>query len=87
MPTTTVHLPAELLEALDAVAARRRQSRNRLFLEACQRLVEEDRGAWPEGFFDRRHLSAADRRELEAATEELVKTIGSRRRNRRRPPL
>lgn len=85
MPTTTIHLPPHLLRALDAVAARRKASRNRLVVEACQRLVEEDLGEWPPGFFEMTHLSQRDRRELEAAGRQMEKTIRTARRNRRRP--
>lgn len=87
MPTTTIHLPVNLLRALDAVAARRKATRNRLVMEACQRLVEEDLGEWPPGFFEMTHLSPKQRRELEAAGREMEKAILAARRNRRNPPF
>ena len=87
MPTTTIHLPSHLLRALDAVAARRKASRNRLVVEACQRLVQEDLGELPPGFFEMSHLSARDRRELEAAGREMERAIKAGRRTRRRPPF
>lgn len=87
MPTTTVHLPSHLLRALDAVARRRKASRNRLVVEACQRLVAEDLGEWPAGFFDMTHLSARDRKELQAAGREMEEAILKTRRSRRRPPF
>lgn len=87
MPTTTIHLPSELLRALDAVAARRKASRNRLVVEACQRLVEEDVGEWPVGFLEMTHLSARDRRELAAASKEMEQAIRVARRNRRGVPF
>ena len=52
MPMTTVHLPLKLLRALDALAARTNASRNRLVIEACERLVQSNRGAWPPGFLE-----------------------------------
>jgi hypothetical protein len=87
MPTTTIHLPGDLLRALDAVAARRKASRNRLLVEACRRLVDEDRGTWPPSFFEMTHLSAKDRRELALAGREIDKAIRSARRSRRAPPF
>ncbi len=87
MPTTTIHMPPQLLRALDAVAARRKASRNRLVVEACQRLVQEDLGEWPPGFFEMTHLSRKDRRELEAAGREMEKAVMKARRNRRKPPF
>ncbi len=87
MPTTTIHMPPHLLRALDAVAARRKASRNRLVVEACQRLVEEDLGEWPVGFFEMTHLSQRDRRELEAAGREMEGAIMKARRNRRKSPF
>ena len=83
MPTTTIHLPA----ALDAVAARRKASRNRLLVEVCRRLVDEDRGAWPASFFEMTHLSAKDRRELALAGREMNKAIRGARKSRRTPPF
>ena len=87
MPTTTVHLPPELVKALDSLAARRRESRNRLVVEACQRLVEQDLGEWPAGFFDLPHLTSRDRRELEGAGKELEEIIRATRHNRRQTPF
>lgn len=82
MASTSVHLPRELIASLDALAARRRVSRNHLIAEACERLVRADRGEWPQGFFTRNDLSAADLRTLRAAGKEL-EGILRRRRNRR----
>jgi len=87
MPTTTVHLPAPLLRALDAVAVRRKASRNRVVVEACRRLVEEDLGEWPPGFLDMAHLSLRDRRQVEAAGKAMEKAMKSARRSRRASPF
>ena len=87
MPTTTIHMPSHLLHALDVVAARRRASRNRLVVEACRRLVEEDLGEWPPGFLQMTHLSQRDRRELEGAVTEMEKVVKAARRSRRTPPF
>ena len=87
MPTTTIHMPPQLLRALDAVAARRKGNRNRLVVEACQRLVEQDLGEWPAGFFEMTHLSQKDRRELEAAGREMERAILKAQRSRRKSPF
>jgi len=87
MPSTSVHLPHDLVVTLDALAARRRVSRNRLILEACECLVQQDAGEWPEGFFANDDLSAADLRELRAAGRALEAASHRLRRNRRRSPF
>ncbi len=87
MPSTSVHLPLDLVATLDALAARRRVSRNRLILEACERLVQQDAGEWPEDFFANDDLSAADLRELRAAGRALESATRRQRHNRRRSPF
>lgn len=87
MPTTTVHLPPKLLRALDALAARTKASRNRLVVEACQRLIHSNRGAWPPGFLEGAHLSSRDRRDLTAGGQALERSIRRARRSRRGDPF
>ena len=87
MPTTTVHLPSRLLRALDALAARKKASRNRLVVEACERLVHSNRGEWPGGFLEAAHLSTKDRKDLKAAGRALEQGVWRARRNRRRDPF
>ena len=87
MPSTSVHLPHDLVVSLDALAARRSVSRNRMILEACERLVQQDVGEWPEGFFAKDDLSAADLRKLRAAGKALEAATRRLRRNRRGSPF
>lgn len=87
MPTTTIHLPSDLLRALDAVAARRKATRNRLVVEACRRLVDEDLGEWPPGFLEMKHLTPRDRKTLRAGGKEFERIILTSRRSRRKPPF
>ena len=87
MPSTSVHLPRDLVASLDTLAARRRISRNRLILEACERLLQQDPGQWPHGFFANDDLSPADLRELRAAGKALEAAARRLRRNRRRGPF
>jgi len=51
MASTSVHLPRDLIASLDALAARRKVSRDRLIAEACERLIREHQGEWPKDFF------------------------------------
>ena len=87
MPMTTVHLPLKLLRALDALAARTNASRNRLVIEACERLVRSNRGVWPPGFLEGAHLSSMDRRDLAAVGKALERSITRARRSRRGDPF
>jgi len=87
VPTTTVHLPPRLLRALDALAARTKASRNRLVIEACERLVHSNRGVWPPGFLEGAHLSTKDRKDLAAAGKALEQSVRRARRSRRGNPL
>jgi len=85
MATTSIHIPENLLEALNQVARERGMSRNRLILEACRRELSHRR-EWPPAFFDTDHLSADELAELRAATE-FTNVILAARRNRPAPPL
>jgi hypothetical protein len=87
VPTTTVHLPTKLLRALDALAARTNASRNRLVIEACERLVHSNRGEWPPGFLEAAHLSTKERQRLGVAGKALERSIKTARRSRRGGPF
>lgn len=86
MASTSVHLPDQLLHDLDRLAAERGSSRNRLIVESCLRLVEDQR-RWPEGFFSNHHLSADDLAELQRGAAELDAAIAAGRRSRTAPPF
>ncbi|MBN1837360.1 MAG: hypothetical protein JW820_16010 [Spirochaetales bacterium] len=81
MPTTTVHLPGELLQKMDAAARRRGISRNRFVVEACEEAVAADAGQWPEDLFEL-GLSGEDQALLEQASAELERAVLENRRNR-----
>ena len=85
MVSTSVDLPRGLIASLDALAARRKVSRNRLIAEACERLIREDRGDWPKDFFLNEDLSASELRTLRAAGRGLESTLQKRRSRRGRP--
>ena len=86
MPSTSVHLPADLLKRIDRTAKRRRVSRNRLITDACRSIVGSGRDAWPEGFFAADRLEQKDRDLLRSTFDEWLTQIASRR-SRTRPPF
>lgn len=57
MATTSIHLPKELLAAVDREAARRGISRNRLITDAVW-LAVRDKEHWRPGLFAELHDSA-----------------------------
>ena len=81
MPSTTVHLPTEILKSIDTVARRRGISRNKFVIQACKEAVSRDAGEWPEGFFNLQ-LSSRDEDLLNEACNELENRVLSRRKNR-----
>lgn len=83
MPTTTIHVPAPLLEALDARARADGVSRNRLITMALERFVR-DRESWSPTLLAelRRPLSAKDK----ALVDDMLREILARRSSKRRPP-
>lgn len=86
MASTSVHLPPEIVEALDRVAAERGTSRNRVILQACEQLLAEHRGDWPEGFFAS-ELGPQDLEALRTGGRELEAEIRALRRERPVAPL
>ena len=76
MASTSVHLPEVLLRRLDRLAARIGLSRNRLIIRACEALVEEDLGEWPDGFFADDRLSAEELEEMRCGVDQMVEAIG-----------
>ncbi len=87
MARTTLQLPQGLLEKLDEIAKLRGTSRNRLIVDACRGLIEQDRGQWPEGFFADERLSPEDLEELRAGADWMMDLIRSDRRSRSTPPF
>lgn len=82
MPSTTIHVPPELLEQVDARAKSRGVSRNRFILRALERALR-DEDQWSPGFLAeiRRPLPAGD---AEAVDEMLMEVVT--RRSRKDPP-
>lgn len=80
---TTIHIPKELLGALDRKARKLRISRNRLIVECLERALARER-EWSEGFFEK--LTPLGRSEA-AAVDEMLDAIRSRRKSGRAPTL
>lgn len=80
MGTTTVHIPEELLQRIDAIARRRGVSRNRVVLASLEAEVVRDAGEWPEDFFG--VLPAEEELLLAEATREMEAEIVTHRKNR-----
>jgi predicted transcriptional regulator len=72
----------ELIDELDALARKRGTSRNRLIVEACEQLLEQDLGEWTADFFSNDHLSGEELEELREDAAEMVEAILAARRSR-----
>lgn len=86
MASTSVHIPEDLVDALDRIAAERGVSRNRVIVEACRRVVRE-RDRWPTGFFSNDHLASDEIDEIERSAESFLEPVVASRRNRTSPSL
>ena len=81
MPSTTVHLPDELLSQIDNIVKTKEISRNRFIIQACELALKNVAGDWPEGFFDT-DISAEDLRILEEGVQEMEQAIVKNRKSR-----
>jgi predicted urease superfamily metal-dependent hydrolase len=86
MPSTTVHIPDELLSEIDKIVRKMGITRNRFVIHACRRAVESAAGQWPKGFFDQRR-DGKEFRLLRDAVEEMESKILSRRSSRKGSPV
>ncbi len=82
MPTS-VHLPPQLLKALDRKAKALRISRNQLVVRAIERELHET-SDWSPGFFDRL-LEGDD--DLAETVDDMLKSIKNNRRSKGPPRL
>jgi len=81
VPSTTFHLPEELLRDIDRAAEERGQSRNRFVLQACREALARKAGEWPRDFFAPL-ADPDDERLLADAARELETIVLESRRNR-----
>lgn len=87
MPNTSVHLPADLLDALNRLARERRVPRNRIIVQALREAVERRGRRWPPGYFEGEHLTDRDLKELRAGRSEFDDTLREARTGRRSSPF
>jgi hypothetical protein len=86
MPSTTVHIPDQLLSRIDKAVKEKKISRNRFIIQACEEALDHMGGEWPKGFFE--PLSEEeDLHLLQEATVEMEKIIFAKRKNRSRALL
>lgn len=83
MPTT-IHVPDQLLDRVDARAKALGMSRNRFITQALEKSLGEEEGWSPElvHLLTRHPVSEAAARELEATMANVART----RRSKRKPP-
>ena len=84
MPSTTIHIPGDLLETVDARAREHGLSRNRFILNALERCLAEE-GNWSPGFLAALRTPVT-RSDADAVTE-LVAEVTSRRTSKPAPRL
>ena len=87
MPSTSVHLPADLLETLDRLAAEEKVPRNRIIVEAIRQAIARRARRWPEGYFSGDHLDRRDIEAIRSGAEDFDRRIREERRCRTREPL
>jgi Arc/MetJ-type ribon-helix-helix transcriptional regulator len=81
MPSTTVHIPEDLLFEIDKLVKEKKTSRNRFIIEACRNALKNQEGKWPKNFFDER-LCSEDLALLTEAGFEMESAILNSRANR-----
>jgi len=81
MPSTTVHIPEDVLSKIDLAARDLGVSRNRFVLQACKEALARQAGEWPKRFFESVH-SREDQGLLAEASRELEREVLMRRTNR-----
>ena len=82
MPSTTVHIPDQLLSQIDQMVKEKKISRNRFIIQACEQALKSSAGEWPDGFF-KPDLNTKDLSLLRKGVSEMEKAIMNMRRNRR----
>jgi predicted transcriptional regulator len=79
---TTVHIPRDLLKAVDAHAKRLQISRNKLIVQALENDSKSGSG-WPLGFF--KQFKNPDTEQV-STVDEMMDQVKKSRRSRMRPP-
>jgi Ribbon-helix-helix protein, copG family len=82
MPSTTVHIPDDLLKKIDRFVANEGISRNKFIIGACKAQLEKGASRWPKAFFISK-LNKSDRELLEQGSREMLNAILSNRKSRK----
>lgn len=82
MPSTTVHLPDQLLSKIDQAVKEQNISRNRFIIKACEQALNNFAGHWPDAFFDFER-NKQDTKLLQEAVSEMERAIVSQRKSRK----
>jgi len=81
MPSTTVHLPDQLLSEIDRIVKEESISRNRFIIKACEKALKNSAGKWPDDFF-KSELNKEDLQLLREGVTEMETAIIKSRKNR-----
>lgn len=82
---TTMHIPPEVLERVDARARTLKVSRNRFVVDALRRALDDD-DQWSPKFLRTIDRFEADD-DVRRAVDEMLEAVQARRVSKRRPPL
>ena len=81
MPSTTVHLPDQLLLEIDRIVKEESISRNRFIVKACEKALKNSAGKWPDDFF-KSALNQENLQLLREGVAEMETAIIKSRKNR-----
>jgi metal-responsive CopG/Arc/MetJ family transcriptional regulator len=80
---TTVHIPSELLRAVDEQAKRLKLTRNRFIIQALKHALAEQASGWSDDFVRALHSEVAD----PDAVDEMLQVIKANRSTKKPPGL
>ena len=81
MPSTTVHIPDDLLSRINEIVKEKGISRNRFIVQACKQALDQSAGQWPEDFFES-VLNSRNLKLLREGVTEVEAAIRKMRKNR-----
>jgi len=79
--TTSIHLSADALAALDRVAAEEGVSRNRLIVRACEAMLRRRERSWPSSFLAGDSATPEEWNTLQAEADSFIERTRSARRS------
>ncbi len=81
---TSVHLPKQLLERVDARAQARGVSRNRLIIEALEQTLSQNE-TWSEEFLE--EFATPAEADLKTAAADMMRAINAAKKSKQAPPF